>query len=75
MIHTKAITHITANRRNVATSPIASINERKVALTMNAAPQLTAAQTATALPRTWLGKISEIIVQTTGPRENANDAM
>ena len=54
---------------------MASINERNVTLTMNAAPQLTAAETATALPRTWLGKISEIIVQTTGPRENANDAM
>ena len=66
------------SRRRARTWPTrrsTSVSVRKNWLTSHAAPQFTAVATATARPRTWLGKISLITVHTTGPSENAKLAM
>ncbi len=60
-----------ANIQKVAERPIASISVRKNWLTNQALNQFTAVATETALPRTRLGNTSLIIVQVTGPSENA----
>jgi len=67
--------HSTANNAKVAGEPIALMIDRNVAPTMKQNTQLNAVATAIALPRIRFGKISEISVQTTGPSENANEAM
>ena len=74
-IQTKAKMLIIVKRAKAPDVPTILTMLRNEALTTNAAPQLAAVATAIARPRTRVGKISEIMVHTTGPSENANEAM
>ena len=64
-----------AKTQNTPVVVMRSTRVRKNWATSHAANQLAAVATATALPRTWEGKISLMIVQTIGPSEKAKQAM